>query len=136
MPVASVTSYETWLSNIRSVETCSPSLYFLTFPFPGCVWPSSIHNGKHWQKKTWPLLLDSGRVIIGPYRPFLSLKSRLHPDQSLFRLRARRTLLVEHCRYDTFLSESFVPWGTVVDCDWPQMLYLMLEDYELVRTAH
>ena len=62
-------------------------------------------------------LLDSGREIIGPYRPFLSLKSRLHPDQSLFRLRARRTLLVEHCRYDTFLSESFVPWGTVVDCD-------------------
>jgi hypothetical protein len=56
-------------------------------------------------------------VVIGPYRPFLSLRSRLHHDQSLFRLRARRTLFVGHCGYDTLLSESFVPWGTVVECD-------------------
>jgi len=103
-------------------------LYFLTFPFPGVVWPGIIHNDKQWQKKTWPLPLDSGRVITGPCRSFLSLRSRLHHDQSLFRLRVRRTLFVERCGHDTFLSASFVPWSTVVECGWPQMLYLMLED--------
>jgi hypothetical protein len=73
-------------------------------------------------------------MIVAPYRPCLSLRSSLHHDQSLFRLRACRTLFVENCGYDTFLSESFVPWGTIVECDLQQMLYLMLEDYELVRT--